>query len=153
MTAAQPTRPKVSRTQPPPGAAPRPRRRARTATVSNGSIKRAMAAVAAASALLLAVYIGEYASVAKTNRQKSAVRVELRRARQENSNLRAQVKILERPARIDDVARKIGMEQRVEAEYVALAPLPPPTDETKEAKPILAGFLPEGWTNLLARSR
>lgn len=153
MTAAQPSRSTVSRIPQPESTARTPRRRARTSTVSSRSLKRAGTAVAVAAALLLTTYIGEYASVAKASHKRAELRSELRRAEQENTNLHAQVQILERPQRIDDVARKIGMEQRIEADYVALAPLPPPAADPAKTKPILAGFLPERWTNLFGDSR
>jgi len=145
VTAAQTAN---TRTAPP--AAPQTvsrRRRARTASVSSRSLQRAGVAAAGTLALLLTAYIGEYASVAKASRERAALRRELHRAMQENSNLHAQVQILERPQRIDDVARKMGMEQRSDADYIALAPLPAePAQESN--KPILAGFLPERWANL-----
>lgn len=153
MIATKPPQPPASRFPQPENPARSPRRRARTSTVSTRSLSRAGAAVAIAATLLLTAYIGEFASISIAGRKGSALRAELRRAKQENTNLHAQAQILERPQRIDQLARQLGMEQRSAADYVALAPLPPPPVEPERTKPILAGFLPERWTGLLGDKR
>jgi cell division protein FtsL len=139
VTAAQPSR-IITTVQP--TTAARPRRRARTSTVSARSLRRAGIAVATAATLLLMAYIAEYASLAKASHESARLQSELRRARQENSNLHARVEVLERPERIDHLARAMSMEQRNDADYAALAPLPAPKPVVAE-RPMLAGFLPE----------
>jgi len=123
----------------PPDATPRPRRRARTAAVSARSLRRAGIAVATMATLCLTAYIGEYASLAKASHESARLRSELRRARQENSNLHARVEVLERPERIDHLARAMSMEQRNDADYATLAPKPAPPARAPE-RPVLAGF-------------
>lgn len=102
--------------------------------------------------LLLGRYIGEYVSVYQASRARGELRAQLHRAQQENSNLRAQVQILQRPERIDDVARRMGMEQRVQAHYVALAP-PPAAPAEEKNTPVLAGLLPEPLMRLFKGRR
>jgi cell division protein FtsL len=130
------------------GAARSKRRRARTSTVSSRSLRRATIAFAIAATLCLTAYIGEYASVARASQRRAELRSELYREQQINSNLRAEVEVLERPARIDAIARAMKMEQRNDADFVALAPLPP--KPAAQQRPILAGFLPEGLQRLFS---
>jgi hypothetical protein len=95
--------------------------------------------------LCLTAYIGEYASLAKAGHESARLHAELRRARQENSNLHARVEVLERPERIDHLARAMNMEQRNDADYATLAPKPAPAPKAPE-RPMLAGFLPDFLT-------
>lgn len=120
--------------------APRARRRARTTRVSTRSVRRAGIAVAIMATLCLTAYIGEYASLAKASHESARLHAELRSARQENSNLHARVETLERPERIDHLARAMNMEQRNDADYATLAPRPAPPANPPE-RPVLAGFL------------
>jgi cell division protein FtsL len=87
-------------------------------------------------------YIAEYALVARAAHVRADLRRELYHLRQENTNLRARVATLERPSRIENLARSQGMKQRSEAVFVSMAPKAlPPTQA--EQRPVLAGFLPE----------
>lgn len=137
MTAAQPSR--LVNTAPSSSTAARARRRARTSRVSARSLRRAGVAVATMATLCLTAYIGEYASLAKAGHESARLHAELRRARQENSNLHARVEILERPERIDHLARAMSMEQRNDADYATLAPRPAPAPKPAQ-RPVLAGF-------------
>lgn len=125
-------------------AASAPRRRSRTPAPTSGSLRRAGLAVAVASTLLLLAYIAEYATVARTANLRSSLRRDLYHERQEKSNLQANVAILERPSRIDYLARTMQMEQRNDADFVHLAPLPAPKVEPAQ-RPVLASILPAHW--------
>jgi hypothetical protein len=119
--------------------------------VSARSLQRAGLAVAAAATLCLTAYIGEYASLAKASHEAARLHSQLREAQQQNSNLHAQVEILERPERIDHLARGMNMEQRNDADYARLAPLPPPAPKVRN-RPMLAGFVPEFLTRRVNKS-
>lgn len=91
-------------------------------------------------------YVFQYAFVARAAYEHSRLRAEIHTLEQENSNLRADVEILERPQRIDHLARQRGMVQRTDADFIALAPMPEKPENAD--RPMVAGFLPE-WLNKL----
>lgn len=132
-------------------AASAPRRRARTKSPSSRSLRTAGVALCITGSLALLAYIGEYAVAARISYQRAAMRRELYHLRQETSNLRARVAILERPSRIDALARAMGMQQRNKAVYVTLAPRPVTKVQTP-VRPAIAGFLPDGLLDLLDRT-
>ena len=120
------------------------RRHARTVTLDSFSFRSAVIAILVSSVLLGIAHIREYAMLTPLARQQQALNRELRILRQEHSNLDAEVKILEGPARIDALAPRLGMRQRVQADYVTLAAKPrEPIRE--DSRPALAGFIPRFW--------
>lgn len=122
------------------------RRYPRTNSRATHVLKRDLAIVAAIGSLLSMLYVFEYAAVARAGYERAALRTEIRGLQARNSNLRADVEILERPQRIDAIARKLGMVQRSDADFIALAPLPVKPREKDHR--MIAGFLPE-WLNKL----
>lgn len=120
------------------------RRHARTVTLNSLSLRSAFIALLVSSVLLGIAHIREYAMLTPLARQQQQMNRELRLLRQEHSNLDADVKILERPARIDALAPKLGMRQRVQADYVTLAAKP--REPILEAnRPAIAGFISRFW--------
>lgn len=102
--------------------------------------------VAAIGSVLLMLHVFEYSAVARAGYARALLRTDIRSLEQQNSNLRADVEILERPQRIDAIARNRGMIQRNDADFIALAPLPPKPREQDHR--MIAGFMPE-WLNKL----
>lgn len=138
-------------------AAPQPvgrsgsRRHPRTNSRSVAVLKRDMAIIAVMVATLLMVHVFEYACVARAGYERATLRAQIRTLEQQNSNLRADVEVLERPQRIDTLARQRGMMQRSDADYIALAPLPSKPSDAR--RPMMAGFLPEWLNKLVNRKR
>ena len=125
---------------------PPTRRRARTPSPSSGRLRFGMNFFAVLGTLFLFLYVGEYAMIARFNHQRTDLRRELYRMNQENTNLKAQVISLERPSRIVNLARSMGMIERNEADFVSLAPQPQMPVAPRQPR-TLASFLPEGWFN------
>jgi hypothetical protein len=124
-----------------------PRANARSASV----LRRDFAIVAVIGAILMMVHVFEYASVARMGYERAHLRADERRISRENSNLRAEREILERPQRIDELASSRKMVQRNDADFIALAPVA--DQPAAQARPMLAGFLPEWMTNLVNGKR
>jgi ribosomal protein L15E len=110
-------------------------------------------ALSVLGSLVLLGYIAEYAMAARFSYQRAAMRRELYHLRQETSNLRARVATLERPSRIDALARAMGMKQRNHAVFVTLAPRPAETDRSAPVRPTIAGFLPDGLLDLFHQTQ
>jgi cell division protein FtsL len=144
------TRKRIPASSPQPVGKAGGRRHPRTNSRSTRVLKRDLGIVAVVGSLLLMVYVFQYACVARAGYERAHLRSELRLLDQENSNLRAGVEVLERPQRIDHLARQRGMVQRSDADYVALAPLP--ANPPGKNRPMIAGFLPE-WLNKLVQSK
>ncbi|HEY3414697.1 MAG TPA: hypothetical protein VGM51_16790 [Armatimonadota bacterium] len=127
------------------------RRHPRTNARSLVVLRRDLIIVASIACTLLMVHVFQYACVAKAGYERARLRAEIHTLAQENSNLRADVEILERPQRIDHLARQRGMIQRTDADFVALAPLP--QKPANPDRPMIAGFLPEWLNKLVSHKR
>ena len=127
------------------------RRHARTNTRPVALLRRDFIIVASIACTLLMGYVFQYAFVARAGYERARLRAEIHTLEQENSNLRADVEVLERPQRIDHLARQRGMVQRTDADYVALAPMP--EKPVNADRPMIAGFMPEWLNKLISHKR